>query len=195
MTKYNIRQILNRGFLALGYMSLTLQWLWILMIGLPPMIESGIFDSLAPTVSEPSAPSPSMEFSPALAMIAGVITLIFLVITVIVIIKLPKTISNAGEKVIHQTSEAIIPVITHNKKISAKKKRLLTRRVTVVLLSLLVATPLVVSFFIPPVQTITSQIITTLAIWLAGFSAICFMISLLLSTGTTSQTRSRASRE
>lgn len=177
-------------------MFIALQWLWVLALGLPIVIETGILDSLTPPqrAEQPIQSSAAGEPSLALAMFAGAVTLVFLALTIYVLIKLPKTITKTGEKIVHQTSEAVIPVITHHKKIAAKKKRLLSRRIMAIIQSAFIIVPLAASFFIPAVQTITSQIITTLAIWLAGVSVLCLAVSWLLEPKATSQTRSRASR-
>ena len=195
MTKKRIRGVFSQTFLALAYMAVTLQWLWVLTIGLPPLIETGIFESFSPPKQTEQPVAPEMNgLSPILAVVAGIITLVFLSITIIVLIKLPKTISNTGSTLVHKATEAVIPVITHHQKIPAKKKRELSHRIMIVFQLALVAIPLTASFFLPPLQTITSQIITTLAIWLAAFSLICFIASWLLQPRTTSRTQSRVSR-
>jgi len=177
-------------------MAVTLQWLWVLVVGLPQLIETGLLDSLMSTAPvEPASAMHPVEFSPVLAIAAGVITLAFLVLTIIIFIKLPKAISMTGERIVHQSTNAVVPIVTQHKKIPAKKKRLISRRITKIIQLLLVIIPLVTSFFIPPVQTITSQIITTLAILLAGFSTVCFVISWLIEPRATSRTRSHVSHE
>lgn len=190
-----VRRALYTIFLGLAYIAITLQWLWVLIIGLPPLIESDMFVSfMQPAEPAPVTPKHDVEFSPIIAIIAGAITLVFLVLTIIIFIKLPKTIMGTGEKIMHQSSEAIVPVITHHKKLPPKKRRQLSMRITRFLQLLLLIIPCVVSFFVPPFQTITSQIITTLAIWLAVISMVCLLLSWLLEPKTTSRTRSHASR-
>ena len=195
MTKKRIRRLFAQLFLAIAYIAVTLQWLWVLTIGLPPLVETGVFDSFSShRQAEQPVASTAAGPSPFLAVVAGVITLLFLAITIIVLIKLPKTISHTGETLVHKASEVVIPVITHHKKIPAKKQRVLSQRVMMGAQLTLVVIPLLISFFLPPIQTITSQIITTLAIWLAGISIICFVISWLLQPAATSRTRSHVSR-
>ena len=196
MTKRRIRRLLAQIFLGIAYLSVTLQWLWVLATGLPPLISAGVFDSLAPPapVEQTVVPHSSVEFSPILAVIAGVITLVFLLLTVIILVKLPKTIATSGDKMVHRATEVVIPVITHRKQLPAKKKTELSLRIMMTLQLVLLLVPLVASFFIPALQTLTSQIITTLAIWLATISIVCFIISWILQPRTTSRTQSHASR-
>lgn len=125
MTKSRLRHIFYRFFLAIAYLSVTLQWLWIFALGAPQLIDKGVFDSFISEVpvEQPTQPAASSEASPTLAVVAAVITLIFLGLTAIILVRLPKTISQTGEKVIHQATEAIIPVVTHHQRIPTKKKR------------------------------------------------------------------------
>lgn len=196
MNRARLHTATYRFFLSIAYVLATLQWLWILALGLPLLIDAGTLDGLMPPeqVQQPVQQTSPDSLSPAFAIFAGIITLLFLVITVIILIKLPRTIAKTSDAVIHQASEAIVPVVTQHHKISTKKKRVLSRRITISLQLLLITVPFVIAFFIPPVQTITSQIITTLAMWLAGISLLCFVVSWLLEPTPTSQTRSRVSR-
>lgn len=196
MTKQRIRRLLTHVFVVFAYILVTLQWLWVFAIGLPQLIETGALDTFMPTepIKTETITQPA-ELSPAIAIAAGSITLLFLALTIIVLVKLPKAISSTGDKIVQQSTNAIIPVITHHKKLPVKKKRLLSRRITRAVQLLLVAIPLAVSFLIPPAQAITSQIITTLAIWLACFSTLCFIVSWLFEPEAISRTRSHASRE
>ena len=195
MTKKRIRRIVAQIFLAVAYVAVTLQWLWVLTIGLPPLIETGVFDSFSPPKQvEQPAPGQTAEPSPVLMVVAGVITLVFLAITIIVLIKLPKAISHTGDALVHKATIAVVPVITHHKKLPAKKQRVLSRQITIGVQLTLVAVPLLISFFLPPIQTITSQIISTLAIWLATISVACFVISWLFQPTITSRTQLHESR-
>lgn len=195
MTKTLIRRLLAQTFLTIAYLFVTFQWLWVLVLGLPPMIETGVFDSLSPTPqTEQTTPTVTAGPSPVLLIVAGVITLVFLAITIIVLVKLPKTISRTGDKIVHQATEAIIPILTHRQNIPAKKKRALSSWITTTIQSAMVLIPLIASLFLPPIGSVTSQVIFILALWLAIVSSICFILSWLLRPATTSRTRSRASR-
>ena len=195
MNVTKLRNLTASIFLGLAYLFVVLQWLWILALGLPSLVETGVFESLTPPQqTEQPAPVTPSEFSPVLTLLAGIITLVFLALTVVILIKIPKTISQTGDKIIHQTTEAIIPVITHHKKITKQKKYQLSQKITAAMQLALLLLPLIIAFFVPPIQTITSQIITTLAVWLATVSLACFVLGWLLKPRATSRTRSRESR-
>lgn len=196
MTNQRIRRFFAQAFLVIAYLLVTLQWLWVFAVGLPPLIDAGMLDTFIPTepVETKSVTHP-VELSPVIAIVAGAVTLLFLALTIVVLIKLPKTISTTGDKIVQQSTNALIPVITHHKKLPAKKKRLISRRIRKGIQVLLLALPLAISFLIPPAQTITSQMIITLATWLACFSSISFIFSWLFEPNPTSRTQSRASRE
>lgn len=192
-----MRNILAKMLLAASYILLVLQWLWVLLIALPPLIKSGAFDGLnSPTVQTPVIQAQPLAPSPLVLTIVGLITLIILVVTVIVLIRLPKTIMHTGERVVHQAAEAVIPVLTHHKPLPTKKRRLLSRRVTLAVQLFAVLLPLVISFFLPSFDELTPRIITSIALFLAAISIVGFVTAWLIEpqTKATSRTRSHASR-
>lgn len=196
MTTAKFRLALAQLLLGFAYLSVAFQWLWVLALGLPPLIDAGFFDSfISPTKAPEPTVQPTLDSPPlAVTIAAGVTTILFLIITVIVLIKLPKAVSKTGEAIVHQTANAIVPVISHNKKIAATKKRVLTQRVVLLLRLTLVLLPLLLALFLPPIDTVSRQVVLTIAIWTAIISSLLLATSLLVKP-TTSRTRSRASRE
>jgi hypothetical protein len=197
MRKSSLRLHVANLFLALAYIIVTLQWLWVLAIGLPPAINSGVFDTLKPQtrIFEESTPVNSSESSPVILLFAGIATLIFLLLTVYILVKLPKTITKTGEKFVQQTTKVVLPLVSHHQEISSKKHRKLSLRITKMIQVILVLLPVLISFFLPTSDLITQQVIVTLTVWLAGSSLIAFIINWLMQPATTLQTRSRESRE
>lgn len=194
MTQKDIRHVVARVLLGFAYISICFQWLWVLALGLPPLIEAGIFDSFTTSEVAPPTNSPINDPpSPLLTIGAGIVTIIFLIITVVVIIKLPKAVAQTGETIVHQTAEVIVPVITHHKKLPAKTKRALTQRLTNLLRSMLVLLPLVAALFLPAVESISRDIILIIALWMAIISSIFLLASWFIRPAT-SQIRSRESR-
>ena len=173
-----------------------MHWLWLLVIGLPPMIESGVFDSFAPPapVAPVVQPSESVNESPVVLLFIGIVTLLFLALTLFILVKLPKNISHTGEKIVQQTTAVALPIITHHKKIPPNKQRVLSRRISRGIQVSLIIIPLLISLFLPGIDQITPQIIVTLSCWLAATSLVCLLLSWLIQPSPISQTRSRVSR-
>lgn len=192
----NIRRLSGRMALGTAYTACLLQWLWVLMVGLPNLVESGAIDFIT-TAPEPAqtVTSQPVEMSPFVWGLVGIVTLLILIVTAIVLVKIPRTIVHTGERIVQQTTEAIIPAITHHKQLPPKKRLQLSARVILAVQLTLVLLPLIVSYFLPPYAQITSEIITTMAAWLAAISLLGFLSArLLLPPSTTSRTRSHASR-
>lgn len=197
MTNSTVRRHIGRFLLGLFYLIVTLQWLWVAAVGLPAVVSGDTFDSLL-TFQQPTEPqqtSASARFSPILAIVAGIISLIFLVITVYILIRLPKTIARTGDAIVHRTTDVLIPVITHHKPLATKKRRSISAKLTISIQLLLVLLPLLVSLFIPSIETVTSQIIITLSAWLAAASGSILLLHWLLLPPSTLRTQSRAFRE
>lgn len=192
MNTLRVRTILAKLLLATSYILLVLQWLWTLLIALPPLIKSGAFDGLnSPTVQTPFIQAQPLAPSPLVLTIVGLITLIILIVTVIVLIRLPKTIMHTGERVVHQAAEAVIPVLTHHKPLPAKKRRLLSRRVTLAVQLFAALLPPIASFFLPSFDELTPQIITSIALFLAAISVFGFVTAWLIEPQTKAKTTSR----
>lgn len=196
MKKSKLRHHSGRFLLGLFYVFVTLQWLWVAAVGLPAIVSGDAMSSFL-TFQQPTEPQPTntaIGFSPVLAVTAGVITLIFLVITIYILVRLPKTIAKTGDTIVHRTADVLVPVITHHKPLPIKKRRIISAKVIVYIQILLVLLPLAISFFIPSIETVTSRIIITLSAWLAAASTCALLLHWLLWPPT-SRTQSRAFHE
>lgn len=196
MSSRLIRRVLSVVLLGVAYIAAVLNWLWLMIAGLPRLIESGKIDLLT------AAPQPTPEIvhtdawasSPLIWLVVGVATLGILIMTVVVLIRLPRTIVETGQKVVDQTAEAILPALTHHKPLPEKKKKLLSRRLVLLIQLSLSLIPLLVCLFLPSYHELTRQIIVTLAAFLCLVSMVGFVLSWLIMPAVTSRTRSRASR-
>ncbi len=191
-----MRSLLSNALLGVAYLAVILNWLWLALIALPRLIETGKFDLLTkvpeptPEVVQPDA----ISSSPLVWVLVGIATLGILVMTVVVLIRMPRAIVRTGQKLVNETAEAVIPVVTHHKPLPAKKKMVLSRRIVLIIQLVFSALPLVACLFLPAYHELTRQIILTIAAWLSAIGVVGFVLSWLISPVTTSRTRSRASR-
>ena len=183
----------------LGYISCALGWLWLAVIGLPPLIDSGAINILLPSetppqLSTPTSPQPGL--SPIASVVVILITLGMLVITFFILWRLPRMVVKGGDKIVEATTETVLPVVTHHKKLPPKRRRELSRRVAFVVQAITVILPLVIVFFLPSPPLLSKDVIITVGAGLAGAGLLFFTVSYLLGkqAGVTSQTRSHASR-
>lgn len=196
MSKPRVQYTISRIILAAAYLSCVLQWLWVLVLGLPPLIDSGALDMLTtPPPPTPEFTTPESSDPSPMAWVAVVIvTVIMLAVTVFVLIRLPRSIARTGERMLETTTEAVLPVITHHKQLPAKKRVVLSRRIMLSIRLLLTLLPFIISLFLPTPGELTHQIVTTVALWLAIISTVGFIVAWLVEPPATSRTRSRASR-
>lgn len=183
---------------GLAYISCLFEWLWVSIVVLPPLIKSGALDWIIKIFAQHAqAEAPKIELNPFILALVGIITLFILVITAVVLIRLPKTIATTGQHTVDQVAELVMPAITHHKKLPAKKQRALSRRIRLIIQLSLAVLPLAVSFFVPPFDQISQLIIITIASWLAGISLLGFVIGWLVQppVKSTSRTQSHASHE
>lgn len=168
-----------------AYSSTILQWLWLGMVSLPPLIKNtefiALFDSPAPAKVVEMQP---VEPSPILWGLVVLFTVVILIVTVIILIRIPRAIYRSGEKAIGSTARAALPVLTHHKPVTAKQRQRITWRITFGLQILACTLPFVISLLIPPYLDITKQIIITLAGLLAIASVIGFTLAWLITPKT-----------
>lgn len=109
---------------ALGYVSCTLQWLWLGILFLPSLLDSQK-DLLLPSAAEP-LPAATFDFGGSSLLMTGVgiaVTLIVLVISVVILARLPLSIAKTGNKATRGAAEVVLPIVSHHKKLPAKKRR------------------------------------------------------------------------
>ncbi len=193
MIRYKIVRGLSALLLGIAYFSCLLQWAWLLIVGLPQLIKTGVLDGLVNTPTpQPVRTAASSDLSPATLAFVGIVTLVFLVITAIVLIRLPKAVTKTGQRAVGQATELVVPAVTHHKKIPAKKRRELSRRITLLIQIAVTILPFLLSLLLPPFGEINRPVILTMAGLLASVSFICFSISWLIQPNKsklTSRTR------
>lgn len=161
---------------AFGYLSVLFQWLWAVVVFLPTLIDSDLGNWVTPQSGGQSAPVFAIEQPPLiLTIIVIAITVLMLVVAVIALIRLPAQVMKTGKKITHTPAEALVPVVTHHKKLSKdKRKRLSARIVRIIKLSLCLV-PFVIScsaYFI--VLDLSYEIVVILAAAMAGLSLFWF---------------------
>lgn len=167
-------------FGTLGYLSLIFQWAWSLLLLFYPQLESGHgFLYSGPTSTASAAPSFSLAPTPLVVGISLLITLFVIIVTVIAIIKLPKTVGRQGGKIAQDAATAIVPVITHHAKLPEKKKRELSYRIVAGFKCILLIVPLALVLFVSETVPLDSSLI----IVIAGFTAACSALWFALQYG------------
>lgn len=198
MKRSVLRSIVARIFLSNGYMAVAFGWLWVLLVIVPSVIKSGALDSLVTDTvpAEPTITAPPIELSPVVWIAVGVVTLIILLITAIILVRIPRTIVHNSEHFVSQTAKAVMPVITHHKPLPVKRQRVLSRRIVLALQLLLSIVPLLISPFLPPYDELSTEIVVAVAAFLAAVATLSFVFAWLIEPKpvTTSRTRSHASR-
>jgi len=124
------RHTLIRGLNILGYMALYVQWMWLIMLFIPTIIDSGL---LAPPTDE--APTPVVVppasgsgIEPLYIIGAIVLAVAAFALTVYAIMKSPGVVTDAGEKTTARIANAALPLFTHRKKLSKRRQFQLSLR-------------------------------------------------------------------
>lgn len=164
---------------GLGYVSCILQWLWAGIIYVPWLLSNDTFKQfILPNKTAQSAPEFHFALPSGVAIvIATISTVVVIAITLFVLVKVPSSVARGGKKVTQTSANALLPVITHHKKVSAKKRRILNNTLIKSTKAAIVLLPVLFSFgaYILPVP-LQAEIIVVIAAALALGSILWFAL-------------------
>lgn len=155
-------------FGTLGYISIIFQWLWTLLIVCYPLIISD--HSVLMPNGQPQPTTTPDDISPVALVFAITSTVVVMIITVVMLVRLPKQIGQRGAKITHHAAEVIMPVITQKKVVTKKKRAKLSYRIIISLKAAAIILPLFGLLFTPSTVPLESAVIWALGIFCASWS-------------------------
>lgn len=182
------REVIKSGIVgltgAIGYLFCTLQWLWTIMLFLPAILGSNFVKQMhqEPVVPPTVQPAELSGFGIAFAII---VTLVVLIATIYILVKMPASIGKSGSKITHKAADTALPIITLHKKLPTKKRLQLTSRLLFVTKISLCTIPFVAMLFsnntiVDMSQTVVVAIGATIALCsIIFFSAQAILAKLL----------------
>ena len=151
MTAISQRRTLVNLFGTFGYISLICQWGWSLLLVAMPLVESGALDCFMPSHRVATTPPPVRDygvFSPVLTIAAVAITVAVLVVTVIMISRLPATIGKQGARLTHGAAAKTTTHIQHaHKTLPKQARRQLSYRLVLAFKAAAIVIPLIAMLF------------------------------------------------
>ena len=139
---------------GIGYISVSLQWIWSFIPLLYPLAKSETFKTyFMPTAGGETAPIET--FSPALSygveIVLIVLALLFAIgVTIYAIVAVPRSFGKAGKAATNKGAKIILPVITKHKTLTARYKRTLMSRISWGLKAILIFIPVFLLFVAVP---------------------------------------------
>lgn len=168
-------------FGTLGYLSVLFQWAWTLLILCYPLLIADHSFLLPSQPVHPADSSPSgLATSPIMVIVAIAATAFILVLTAVVLVRLPKNIGLRGARITHQTAKMVVPLVLKRKPIPKKKQRELSYKVILTVKILLMLLPIVGLLYIPAATPLASPIIWVFGVFCASLSVTYFGIQQLV---------------
>jgi len=142
--KRNIKKDITNAFGSLGYFFSILLWFWAVMLYFSLIQSATLF--VAPDANEQVEQQSSYVLSPPgplEVVLLVVIVIVMIAVTIYALVKIPRSIAKAGNKVVHRTTEAVVPVIirSQRQKDTKKVRGRITTKVIVALKLLLILIP------------------------------------------------------
>ncbi len=182
MERTQKRIIIANTFGSFGYISILFQWLWSFLILAYPLLSSRpdflFLPPTQPTLTHDMTPTP---VSPFLVVIAIAATIAILGVTLATVASLPKNIGKKGAELTRHTTAAMLPAVTHHKKLTKKKRIQLSYRIVLTIKLMLVTLPLIVLLFGQSLENIAAEVVWAMAIFCALCSLIYFALQQLLA--------------
>lgn len=180
----NFKLAIANFFGAMGYLFCGLQWIWTALLYFSVIKSTAIFFS-----TNPDAPTqqPIAQIAPnsATIIIGGIVTIIMIIITIYIFVKIPSTISRASKKVVESSASATAPLIikSQHKKLTPKSRMVMTAKMITILKIVMIILPITLAaasqLIIDP--AFTMQISMAVSIILGALAALHFVAQYLLN--------------
>jgi len=178
------RKVVN-VFGSLGYLFCFLQWFWAVMAYFSVIQSAAVF--VSPDAGQPVEPShfTFTQPNPLEAIILAIVTVLMIGVTIYVLIKTPVKIAKTSSKIVHKTTESVVPLVIksqHKKDTKRLRDRITSKLVIMfkILLILIPAAATVLSGLLDS-RPLDYSIILVLAAGLTGFSVLFFGLQYLLA--------------
>lgn len=144
MKNYSKKLLLANAFGTLGYLSCLLLWAWTAILYLPIILANDQVKQLLipPPAEETATPAISVAPSPATLIFALVTTIVILAITVFALLRVPVAIAKTGKTITTKAADSAVPLVSRGKPLPEKEKRRLTAQLTKLMKLLLVLLPI-----------------------------------------------------
>lgn len=159
-------------FGTLGYLSIILQWLWLVVIVAHPLLSSDFSLFLPEQHTAPAIAPVASNPSPVVIGFVIFLTILIFAITFYILWKLPKGIGLQGARATKRAATVLVPVITHHKKISKKRRLRVSYQAVLGIKLFLICVPIVGLIFAQPINGLDAR-----AIWTVGlFCGLCSFV-------------------
>ncbi len=182
MTHAPWRSIVVNSFGSLGYMSIIIQWTWcFITLGYPLFSSDHAFLLPQAPIPETRTPVDFGEFTPFIGLLAIFIAVLVTILSVVIVIRLPKTIGEKGAMATHVVARQVVKQTHRQRPIAKQERDRLSYSIVWALKGFAIAIPVALLFSTPAIEGLTTQLITTLGIVCGAFSLFYFSTQLLLA--------------
>jgi len=182
--KIDFKHKLTNFFGGLGYFSCAAQWFWVILLYFSYFraimtLMAPIADTDTTKIIE-TLPTVTQSINPLAFVVGSIIVITVIAVTIFVIIKMPSTIAKTGQKLVHKSSESILPIALRiqKKKETKKNKIKLNFSLILIIKILIIIIPIILTFtsqFIKD-QTFDFDIAMYVSVFLLCLSSIFFCI-------------------
>ncbi len=161
-------------FGALGYLSLILQWLWATVVIAYPFLMDAAYSQV--DRAQPKTPPFTTDLPPSITLIiVGITTALVVITSLVVMVRMPKTISTKTANLTQAVAHTITPLIAQAPK-SKKKRRVFSVRVVLGVKVAAWLIPLLAIYFSPQNAPLPYDVVSVTALFCAAITAAYFCL-------------------
>lgn len=165
-------------FGAAGYLFIGLQWVW----GVITFGHDFLSTDLELLLSHNTTPIPEQQainlgpLSPIALLLAIFITILVLVLSIITLVRLPKSIAKQSSAMNYKVASNLTKQAVKHHVVSQEKQKIWSWRLTWVIKMVAITIPIVLLFLTSIVPELPSSVIITLGLGLAALSFVAFTL-------------------
>lgn len=174
-------------FGALGYMSVLMQWLWMGVTIIFPLISSsGMSTYFLPSEQQQAQQAiPAAEIAmPGWLQITLVVAAVLftIAVTIYAIVAVPRTVGRIGKTVVQRSAKVAIPHLTHHRPVTAARRKTLVERITWSIKLVFVFIPLIALLVpTPPSVGLEHRIVLACGLFFGSWSLLMFGIQYVIA--------------
>ncbi|MFZ2494285.1 MAG: hypothetical protein WAW60_00740 [Candidatus Saccharimonadales bacterium] len=104
-----------------GYISIIMQWLWMIILGMPWLLSLDIVHDIGQTPTEVATMQSSSGPSLLATMFAIIVTIAIIGFTIYILMKLPKYTVRESSHIVHEAKNIVLPKLAVKKRTSKRR--------------------------------------------------------------------------
>ena len=174
-----LAQLLGAG----GYIACVLEWGWLVVLSMPALLRSDLVQQMQHPQALHISKTAQHTLTLGDAVLITAITVLCIGLAVYLLLKLPLTMTKTASRIVHTSSDFVVPKVVYRKHLSKKRLLVLSARAQLIIKMLCVVVPLVIIACVPFPDVPLEPVIIWIVTWfVAGWACVLFSLQWLIAS-------------